>query len=243
MGGRRETCTGLGTCEGRPGTMLTRMKNIHQYLRLTLCFLLTAAVGYYYQALRDKPPSDQAGEIIGLDYFMPVQSFSEVETVRARMHALAARSLLELRHRRLATGRPDRVVEGQELRRQQEVVRLIKDFHSAIHEFGGTGYELLFVQDLLWLLKNEQRHEEWIGVYLHALYRHPIHPMIGRLAPEAVRMGQVASREQEVMEAIELLQGIPTEFTGNRPASLDPSSDLREGFEIVLHQERTHGSK
>jgi hypothetical protein len=223
--------------------MMTTMKDIHQYLLLTLCFLLTAAVGYYFQALRDKPPSDQTGEIIGLDYFMPVQSFSEIETVRARMHALAARSLQELRHRRLAAGRPDRVVEGQESRREQEMSRLIKDFHLAIFEFSGTGYELLFVQDLLWLLKNEQRHEEWISVYLHALYRHPIHPMIGRLASEAVRMGQVASREKEVLEAIDLLRGIPTQFTGNRPAPLDPSSDLQEVFEIVLNQERTRGSK
>jgi hypothetical protein len=219
------------------------MKNIHQYLWLTLCFLLTAAVGYYFQALRDRPPSDQTGEPIGLDYFMPVQSFSEVETARARLHALAARSLQELRHRRLDAGRPDNVVEGQEFRREQEIARLIEDFHMAIHEFSRTGYEWLFVQDLLWLLKNEQRHEEWITVYLQALYRQPIHPMIGRLAPEAVRMGEQARREDEVLEAISLLRGIPKQFTVNRPAVMDLSSDPAAGFEIARNQEQKYDSR
>jgi hypothetical protein len=219
------------------------MKNIHQYLCLTLCFLLTAAVAYYFQALRDRPPSEQTGEPMGLDYFMPVQSFSEIETARARLHALAARSLQELRHRRLAAGRPDNVVEGQELRREQDIGRLVDDFHMAIHEFSGTGFEWLFVQDLLWLLKNEQRHEEWITVYLQALYRQPIHPMIGRLAPEAVRMGERARRENEVLEAINLLRGIPPQLTVNRRAEVDLSSEPAAGFEIARNEDQNYSSR
>lgn len=154
---------------------------------------------------------------MGLDYFMPVQSFSEVDNARALLHALAARSLQELRHRRIAAGRPDSANAGNDLRREQEVDRLIADFQFAIHEFGGTGHEWLFVQDLLWLFKNEARHAEWVTAYLHALYQNPTHEMIERLAPEAVRIAELASRKQEVLTAIDLAREIPDAFVRNSP--------------------------
>jgi hypothetical protein len=194
------------------------MKNIRQYLYLMLCFLITASVGYCLQALRDQPASAQTGEkSFGLDYFMPAQSFSEVENARALLHALAARSLQELRHRRIAAGQPDSMMADKDLRREQEVDRLIADFRSAIHEFSGTGHEWLFVQDLLWLLKNEGRHADWVTVYVHALYQNPTHEMIERLALDAVRMAEHTSRNEEVLEAIALSRAIPDAFARNSP--------------------------
>jgi hypothetical protein len=198
---------------------LAMVKNIHQYLGLTLCFLFTAAAGYYLQALRDRPASARAGgSPIGLDYFMPVQSFSEIENARGILHALAARSLQELRHRRIEVGRPEGTVHDPDLDREAQVERLIGDFQLAIRDFEGTGQEWIFVQDLLWFLKNERRHEEWVDLFLHALYRYPTHEMIPRLAPEAVRLGRMVRREDDILEAMEMLRAIPVQFARN-PAS------------------------
>jgi hypothetical protein len=201
-------------------------RDLPQYLGLTLCFLCTAAAGVYLQAVRDRPQSaGVGGPEIGLDYFMPVQSFSEVENARGVLHALAARTLQELRHRRIEIGRPDQATRADDPSRETEVERLIADFHRAIRDFEGTGHEGLFVQDLLWFLKNEWRHEEWVELFLQALYRHPTSEMIRRMAPEALRIGRIAGREDEVMEATDLLRGIPMQFARNPATPADASGE------------------
>jgi hypothetical protein len=223
--------------------MQTRMKNVQQYLYLTLGFLITAAVGYCLQALRDQPPSAQTnGKRVGIEYFMPVQSFSEIENTRALLHALAARSLQELRHRRILAGRPDIAPAAHDPRRDQDIVRLIDDFHLAIREFHGTGLEWLFVQDLLGLLKSERRHEEWITVYLHALYRHPTHELIARFAAEAVRIGETVDREEDVLDAIGLLRGIPEAFASQSPVLPAPPRTAPRRY-LVLNEDRTRGAR
>jgi hypothetical protein len=175
---------------------------------------------------------------MSLDYFMPVQTFSEIENARAVLHALAARSLQELRYRRIEAGRPDPGQPEPNPVRDEQITRLIRDFHSAIGDFTGTGHEWLFVRDLLGLLRNEQRHDEWIDLYLQAFHRHPTHDLILRLVPDALRIGQAAHREDDILEAVAFLQVIPGHLvTAPRPGSTpaQPKSQATPPFYLVQH--------
>lgn len=164
---------------------------------------------------------------MNLDYFMPVQTFSEIENARAVLHALAARSLQELRYRRIEAGRPNLGQTQPDPVRDERIARLIHDFHSAIADFAGTGHEWIFIRDLLGLLRNEERHDQYIDLYLTAVHTHPTHEMIVRLVPEALRIGQAAHRQDDVLEAIAFLQMIPRHLAaapapGTTPAPKQP---------------------
>jgi hypothetical protein len=202
------------------------MKCDHQTLCLAACFLIAGAGGYCLQALYDRPVSAlTAARPAGLDCFLTVRSFSEVENARALMEALAARSLQDLRFRRITTQRAS--AADSATHREARLTEIIGDFRAAIREFEGTGQEKLFVQDLLAILKREGRHDEWVSLYLEHLYRDPTHEMFGRIAREALVIGKAARREPEVIEALNHLRCIPLEFD-TKPtveAALASSSD------------------
>ena len=188
------------------------MKCDHQTLCLAACFLIAGAGGYCLQAVYDRPVSAMtAAQPAGLDCFLTVRSFSEVENARALMKALASRSLQDLRTRRIATQRaPSAAVSVTD--REAQLTGIIADFRAALREFEGTGQELLFVQDLLAIFKREGRHDEWVSLYLEHLYRDPTHELFGRMAREALMIGKAARREPEVFEALNHLRCIPLEF-------------------------------
>jgi hypothetical protein len=189
------------------------MKNVHQTMSVAVCFLIAGAGGYCLQALHDRPVSALTGsKTAGVDYFLTARSFSEVDNARAFMEALAVRSLQELRTRRIATGRPAADPPALSPAREQQVAQLVQDCFSAIRQFEGTGQEMLFVQDLLGLFRREGQHQEWVRLYLDVLYRHPTHEMIARLAGEALIIGKKAQREQDILDALNHLRGIPPEF-------------------------------
>jgi hypothetical protein len=188
------------------------MKCDHQTICLAACFLIAGAGGYCLQALYDRPVSAlTAAQPAGLDSFLAVRSFSEVENARALMEALAARSLQDLRIRRIATQRAPSAVSVAD--RSTRLTEIIEGFRAAIREFEGTGQELLFVQDLLAIFKREGRHDEWLSLFLEHLYRDPTHEWFGRMAREALVIGKAAHREPEVLAALNHVRGLPLEFT------------------------------
>jgi hypothetical protein len=48
------------------------------------------------------------------------------------------------------------------------------------------------------------------------LYRHPTHPLVGRGAERALRIGRVTGREDEVLDAFRHVSSIPLEFDVKR---------------------------
>jgi hypothetical protein len=189
------------------------MKSDHQTICLAACFLIAGAGGYCLQALYDRPVSAlTASESAGLDCFLTVRSFSEVENARALMEALATRSLQDLRIRRMTTQRAPSDAATSHSNREAQLTEIIGEFRAAIREFGGTGQEMWFVQDLLAIFRREGRHDEWVSLYLQHLYRDPTHEFFGRTAREALVIGKDARREPEVFEALNHLRCIPLEF-------------------------------
>jgi hypothetical protein len=189
------------------------MKIDHQTICLAASLLIAGAGGYCLQALYDRPVSAlTATQTPGLDSFMTVRSFSEVENARALLAALATRSLHDLRIRRITTQRSPSYATASVTDRESQLIEIIGGFRAAIREFEGTGQEMLFVQDLLAIFKREARHDEWIGLYLEHLYRDPTHELFGRIARESLVIGKQARREREVSEALNHLRCIPLEF-------------------------------
>jgi hypothetical protein len=173
-----------------------------------------AGLGYPLVAGRWKSPLILARQRAQLEYFFCPRSFSEVENARTLLEALSKRSLTELRERRYAAGLLPHSTNrhGQNVARQPRLAEAINALEKAIGEFQGTDGELDLVKDLLMLLKGQELHDQWLDLYLHTLYEHPTHQLLGALAQDAIRMGEAACRKDEVRKALRHLTSIPFPF-------------------------------
>lgn len=207
----------------KPPTSLTR-------LALALLALLAAAgTGYVTRGVQQQAITRLGIEDLpAAEFFSESRSFSEVENVRARLEGLAGRALAEARLRRSLGLRPVKLAS----RSTEAGATAITELERGLLEFRGTGHELLFVHELLLLLRIEGRHDRWLELYLDTLYRNPTHELIGVFAHDAVELSRKTGREPEVREAFRHVLDIPLEFTARsrvQAASPGPSIVWREG--------------
>lgn len=171
----------------------------------------------------------------GLDYFLGAPTFSEVHNAKDLLQALATRELHETRARfslLRATEQAGRgSTSGSGTTRFREAIASLE---QAIDDFEGTDQQLLLVQELLWFLKWERRYQKWMDVYLLALYRHPGHDVVGRMAEDALVVARLAAREAELREAFAHLLRIPLEFAGQDRIRMALGMNVAEEYFIVL---------
>jgi hypothetical protein len=188
--------------------------NLKQLSSTILLSCLAAIAGYYSGALRQAPASYSSADArLSVDDLYAPQSFSEVENTKALLTALSQQVVTEIQAERLAnhakaalssrTGEP--VVEP-------DTLAVIQKFERSVVEFEGTEQELYLVQPFLAVLKTAKLYDRWIDVYLNALYQHPTHAMIGRLAAEALLVSKATGRQGEVLNAFEHVSRIPLKF-------------------------------
>jgi len=188
--------------------------NLKQISSTILFSCLAAIAGYYSGALRPATASYSSADArLSVDDLYAPQSFSEVENAKALLTALSQQVVTEIQVERAANhakavlnsraGNP--VVEPHHL-------AVIEKFEQSLVEFEGTEQELYLVEPLLAVLKTAKLHDRWIEVYLSALYQHPTHAMVGRLAAEALLVSKVAGRQGEVLNAFEHVSHIPIKF-------------------------------
>jgi hypothetical protein len=196
------------------------MKPFTSALRVTLicltCSALSATLGYLHATLRHGSGTVMpAGATAAAEYFATCQSFSEVEDAKAQLDAVAIRWLVELRQRRYAWRR----LSHSKTRLPLDGVRAteaMEDLRHAIAEFRGTGRDLALVKDLLSLLKGEELYDQWLEVYLRAVYEHPADSLASAFAPDAVSFAKTLGREAEVQAALRHVAEIPHEFAPKR---------------------------
>jgi hypothetical protein len=174
-----------------------------------------AGVGYYAGALReDTARFSLPGTKFSVDHFYRPQSFSEVENAKVLMSALSAQFVTGIQVERVANyakavliNQPGQTVVEPHLR------EVSKQLERGVAEFKGTEQELVLIEQLLAVLKKANLYAQWTEVYLNALYQHPTHPMIGRLATEAVTVSKAAGRQNDVLNGFEHVSSIPMDFS------------------------------
>ena len=79
---------------------------------------------------------------------------------------------------------------------------------SALGQFKGTEQEVRVTDELLLQFKQQNCPSRWLDVYLALIYTHPADPAVRRHLREAVGIGQEIGREQDMADAIELLNRV-----------------------------------
>ena len=194
----------------------SRDMKIRQIIHLALFSLMAGCGGYYVRMLCAEPTRYvSTKDWASLDYFFSAQSFSEIETARALLDALAARYLvgvdtqraLGIQAVRTGTGGPPQQLN------LAETIRLLEE---GIESFKGTEQEFHLTERLLLALEKEGSSNRWLDVYLDALYRHPTAGLVGEYARAAVSTGQATGRLEQVRKAFRHVCETPFDFAGKR---------------------------
>jgi hypothetical protein len=183
-----------------------------------LVAVLAASAGYWAHELRD----NHAGRLLAhemppLEAFVSDQSFSEVETAKATLQALCTRYRVESQQQRSRLLQTARKAGGAPIAQTSpSYAPAIPWLRRGIEEFRHTGQELVLMQDLLLVLAHEGQGNEWLDMYLEALYRQPTADVVGQFAQTAVRFGRALKRSPEVSDAFQHVALIPLEFAAKQ---------------------------
>jgi hypothetical protein len=194
--------------------MKMKPMNIRQLACAFLFSCLAAGVGYYAGALRqDTARFTSPGTKFSVDDLYRPQSFSEVENAKALMSALSEQFVTGIQAERVANyANAVLISQTGETVVEPHLLEVSKQLERGVAEFKGTEQELVLIEQLLEVLKKANLHAQWTEVYLNALYQHPTHPMIGRLATEAVTVSKAAGRQNDVLNGFEHVSSIPMDF-------------------------------
>jgi hypothetical protein len=136
-----------------------------------------------------------------------------VENAKALMSALSEQFVTGIQAERVANyANAVLISQTGETVVEPHLLEVSKQLEWGVAEFKGTEQELVLIEQLLAVLKKANLHAQWTEVYLNALYQHPTHPMIGRLATEAVTVSKAAGRQNDVLNGFEHVSRIPMDF-------------------------------
>lgn len=190
------------------------MQMNYSLLRTLLLAVAAGSVGYYLHAFRENSTTSLSVQrVAALDYYVSWESFSEVDEAKALLQAAATQIIQDLREQpgvgvfQVHTGPP-----SQKEEEERQLNRALTDLKERIEEFKGTEQELYLVQELLWILWREARHEDFVENYLRVLYQHPCHVLVGHFADKALLSSQGIGREQEIVKAFRHVTSIPLDF-------------------------------
>jgi len=188
---------------------------LNQWMGMCLISLVTAGAGYWLRGHAENSGTFLAAKSLPqLDYVVVPESFSRIENTRQTLQGLCSRLRLELESRLCDERRLWLQPGGSKSNLNSQIARIIRDLQDGMQEFEGTDQQLYVAEDLLCVLKREKRFNQWVEIYLQAVYEHPTHPIVARFASEAVNMGKLAGREEEVLAGLTHLSTIPLNFQG-----------------------------
>jgi hypothetical protein len=191
------------------------LRNAVKLGSFVLAALACLGTGYYLGSQREESGSSLApGTGPPLDYYFSQPSFSEVEDAKATLDGLCQRFRTEISARRVADQQSRDAASGLEPGSEPHIKNAITELERGMHEFAGTSQQLDVAQDLLQALKKGKQFDHWVDVYLAALYEQPTHPVVARLANEAVLVAKLCGREREVITGLTHVEEIPGDFAG-----------------------------
>ena len=175
---------------------------------------LAAVVGYLLGTAGQKETSMLAvQQRVPFEFYLNEDSFSEIENTKAKLEALAVEFLTDLRLRHDGSILGPAASEHKNPSYAVQAEKARAELQNGIQQFKGTEQEMSLTQELLLLLKRQKLLDRWMDVYLGALYAHPTDALIGRYAKDAVTIGEAVGRQEDLMNAFDVLRRrIPLDF-------------------------------
>lgn len=186
-------------------------RNLLKLVCLFACFISGALFGKHQ---RD-PETESLSGVPSLDYFIADQSFSEIKNAKAVLAGLADRFREEFQVQRCMQFQATTSAIGAgpaRLGNPRYPERMIQELESGISEFSGTDEELVLTGDLLRVLRADGLYDRWLRIYLSALYAHPTNGIVAAYARDAMVIAQGVGRQNEVVNALRLVDSIPLDF-------------------------------
>jgi hypothetical protein len=188
---------------------------LSQWISIMVVSVSAAGAGYWLRGHSENSGTFLAAKSVPqLDYVILPDSYSRIENTRLTLQGLCSRLRLEVESRLCEQGRLRLQPGGSRAAFEAQVNRIVRDLEDGMKEFEGTDQQLYVAEDLLCVLKREKQFDRWVELYLQALYEHPMHPIVARFAAEAVNIGKLAGREEEVVAGLTHLSTIPMDFQG-----------------------------
>lgn len=150
------------------------------------------------------------------EYLAPQDSFSRIRNTKNTLDALSLRSELGIKDALLVYSQLPKTSDEETAQAKQILDRIINAAEEAVQEFEGTTQQVPVVQSLLLALEKSERFDRWTEVYLKALHEHPTHPLIGRLASDAVRNSTLAGQQERVLGALSYISAFGPSFEGKQ---------------------------
>ncbi len=176
--------------------------------------LVSGLVGYSVGRLWEGTPTQFSADVpTKAEYLTSTDSFSEVEQARKLIDALSLRYVDQanrLVYQKNKAPRATSAPEGADGTPSEITVAL----ENAAHEFRGTGSKANITRNLLLALKRDHCPRRWVEVYLDALYRMPLEPLVAELARESLQISRAAGRGPDVAAALRHLAATPGPFEG-----------------------------
>jgi hypothetical protein len=211
----------------------------HAAISAILLTLISGIAGYLLRAHKtDGSLVLSVRDVVKEEYLVPPDSFSRVENTKNALDGLCTRLRLGIQE---STAAYDRLASNGGTSNSQAAVvleRAIRDAETAMREFEGTEPQLEVLQDYLRLLERAGRFDLWTQFYLKAMYEHPAHAVVSRLAKEALRIGELAGEQDQVLEALRYLSARPEEFAGRTEIQAALSSAQPYLARVEGHPER-----
>ena len=181
-----------------------------------ILILIAGGGGYWLRAQRTCEAFGlSADSIPDLDYLIGPESFSRIKNAKNTLQGLCIQLLFQAENRRFAA---EHLLAGTRTASWQTSnphwESAIRDLERGMQEFEGTQQEAEVAQDLFSELKKAGRFDRCVELYLKVLYEHPTHPFVARFAKDAVGVGRLVGREEEVLAGLRHLSAIPLEFEG-----------------------------
>jgi len=188
---------------------------LSQWIGMFLIAVSSACVGFWLRGHAENSGTFLAAKSLPqLDYVVVPESFSRIENTRQTLQGLCSRLRLEVETRLCEQGRLQLQPGASSQAMGAQASRIIRDLEDGMKEFEGTDQQLYVAEDLLSVLKREGRFRRWVELYLQAVYEHPMHPIVARFDSEAINIGKLAGREQDVISGLTHLSSIPLDFQG-----------------------------
>ena len=175
---------------------------------LVLGCVLGALITYRIKNVDREPVST----VHNLEYYITEESFSEVHNARGVLAGLSRKFLTELRSRAWMESQDNRPKQNRSAENLSSASGLVTALEHGIEEFKGTEHELSLIPDLLRALKANRQFERWLEIYLGTLYTHPTDDLVLTFARDALQMGALTGRQDDVVGALRHVCSIPIEF-------------------------------
>ena len=192
------------------------MKTHIASISVAILTLVSGIAGYLLRASRTDGSLVLQAQDVPEEYFASPDSFSRVENTKNALDALCARLRVKIQE---STAAYDKLARNGPASSSQAAVFLegaIRDSQTIMRQFEGTEQQLDILPDHLRLLERAGRLDVWTHLYVQALYEHPTHLMVSRLAKDAVKISKLAGQPERVLNAFRYLCAGPEEFAGKR---------------------------